>query len=181
MLSKNNENYLKASDEGGGGVGGGGGIDSPIRAGSSVDSDVTDDDEPSQKKIKNNDTVNQQQQQQHNIRSGAGGGDGGGGITPTGTILSKENTFIYHPTTFLPFFNGYSFPPPLSDFYYPSPTPFSRELFLQHATQFSQFFNRPILPTITNNATNANPLPAVPIVPPPKKGGFDVSDLLAKP
>ncbi|KHN72914.1 T-box protein 2 [Toxocara canis] len=153
--------------------------ESPIRASSSADSDVSEDDEPAQKRVKSNQSeehacqqASQQQQQpthtsnsQHHQQQQQ-------------RLLAKEGGLMYAAgcgATFPPFFNAYGFPPP-ADFFYP-PTPFPRDLFMQHAAQhFSQFLVRPSLPPIA--------MP-VPVAPPPavvaKKGGFDVSDLLAKP
>uniref|UniRef100_A0A915ATA1 T-box domain-containing protein n=1 Tax=Parascaris univalens TaxID=6257 RepID=A0A915ATA1_PARUN len=169
LLGKSECSGPKTSDEGT--------PESPVRASSSADSDASDDEEPPQKRVKGcasdeqrhcaqqptaqqppptpNSQQHQQQQQQR--------------------LFAKENGLMYATSggAFPPFFNAYGLPSP-ADFFYP-PAPFPRDLFMQHAAQhFSQFLVRPPLQPLA--------VP-VPVAPPPaiKKGGFDVSDLLAKP
>ena len=144
-----------------------GGTESPMRASSSADSDLSEDDEVPRKRVKSNNEEPQsiparpQQPVPQPLPPPQ---------APHQRLAVKENLIYPGGVMFPPFFPGNGFTPP--EFFYAS-APFHRDFFMQQAAQFSQYIVRPTLP----------PLP-VPVSPSPvvaKKSGFDVSDLLAKP
>ncbi|MFH4983076.1 hypothetical protein AB6A40_009785 [Gnathostoma spinigerum] len=138
-----------------------GSIDSPVRAGSSADSDGSEDDEIPQKRARS--TVEEQQTRIHSRL----------GFPPMGVVGLKDPSLGYPPG--IPAFPSpfsYGFPPP--EFFGCPPAAFPRDLFMHHAAHFSQLLMRPPIAP--------QPLPVPIITPPPiKKGGFDVCNLLAKP
>ncbi|VDK46983.1 unnamed protein product [Anisakis simplex] len=144
--------------------------ESPIRASSSADSDVSDDsEEPSQKRVKSGNDEPQQQPRHVNQpfmnHSHNPPPQHQQSLNQQQSIIAltnKQNSFLYGatpPNAFQPFFNTYGFPTS-TDFFYPPAVPaFNRDIMMQHAAQqFSNFFARPVMTAPTTVPSLSSPI-----------------------